>query len=107
MHAFSGSPEMAREFIRLGFAISISGMVTRDNTIRLPRLVRELPLEDLVLETDAPDMSPQRFRGRPNQPAYIIETLHAVARIKGVKVPVVARFCRARSLAVLFRINVS
>ena len=45
MHAFSGSPEMAREFIRLGFAISISGMVTRDNSVRLPRLVSELPLE--------------------------------------------------------------
>jgi TatD DNase family protein len=107
MHAFSGSPEMAREFIKLGFAISISGMVTRDNTIRLPRLVRELPLEDLVLETDAPDMTPQRYRGQQNQPAYLMETLHAVARIKGVDVLDVARFCRARSLAVLSRMKVS
>ena len=106
MHAFSGSSEMAREFIRLGFAISISGMVTRDNTIRLPRLVRELPLEALVLETDAPDMTPQRYRGRPNQPAYLTETLHAVARIKGVEAIIAARFFRDRSLAVLSRMNV-
>jgi len=107
MHAFSGSPEMAREFIRLGFAISISGMLTRDNTVRLPRLVRELPLEVLVLETDAPDMTPQRYRGQPNQPAYLTETLHAVARIKGIEAIDAARFFRARSLAVLFRMSVS
>jgi TatD DNase family protein len=98
---------MAREFIRLGFAISISGMVTRDNTVRLPRLVRELPLEALVLETDAPDMTPQRYRGQPNQPAYLTETLHAVARIKGIEAIDAARFFRARSLAVLFRMSVS
>jgi TatD DNase family protein len=81
-------------------------MVTRDNTIRLPRLVRELPLEALVLETDAPDMTPQRYKGRPNQPAYLTETLHAVARIKGVESSIAARFFRARSLAVLSRMNV-
>jgi TatD DNase family protein len=107
MHAFSGSPEMAREFIRLGFAISISGMVTRDNSVRLPRLVRELPLEALVLETDAPDLPPQRYRGQANQPAYLVETLQAVARIKGVAANIAARAFRDRSLAVLSRMNVS
>jgi TatD DNase family protein len=103
MHAFSGSPEMAREFIRLGFAISISGMVTRENSVRLPRLVRELPLEDLVLETDAPDMTPQRYRGEPNQPAYLVDVLQAVARFKEVDAHLAARMFRARSLAILSR----
>lgn len=103
MHAFSGSPEMARDFIRLGFAISISGMVTRDNAIRQLRLVREIPLEELVLETDAPDLPPQRYRGLTNQPAYMVETLQAVARIKGVEAIVAARHCRARTRAVLSR----
>lgn len=107
MHAFSGSPEMAREFIRLGFAISISGMVTRDNSVRLPRLVRELPLEFMVLETDAPDLPPQRYRGQPNQPAYLTETLHAVARLKGIKAIEAACSFRARSLSALPRMNVS
>ena len=107
MHAFSGSSEMAREFIRLGFAISISGMVTRENAVRLPRVVGELPLEALVLETDAPDMTPQRYRGQANQPAYLTETLHAVARIKGVDAIVAARFFRARSSAVLSRMKIS
>jgi len=105
MHAFSGSPEMAREFIRIGFAISISGMVTRDNSIRLPVLVGELPLEDLVLETDAPDMTPQRYRGQPNQPAYLVEVLQAVAGIKGVDPGSAARCLRARSLEVLSRMR--
>ena len=84
MHAFSGSVEMAREFIRLGFAISISGTVTWDNAVRPARLARELPLESLVLETDAPDLTPQRFREKPNQPAYLTEIVHAVARIRGI-----------------------
>jgi TatD DNase family protein len=107
MHAFSGSPEMAREFIRLGFAISISGMVTRDNSVRLSRLVRELSLEELVLETDAPDLTPQCYRGQPNQPAYLMETLKAVSRIKGVTVIDAARISRARSFATLSRMKMS
>jgi len=107
MHAFSGSSEMAREFIRLGFAISISGMVTRENSVRLPRVVGELPLEALVLETDAPDMTPQRYRGQANQPAYLPETLHAVARIKGVDAIVAARIFRNRSSAALPMMKIS
>jgi TatD DNase family protein len=105
MHAYSGSPEMAREFIRLGFAISISGMVTRDRAVRLHGLVYALPLECLVLETDAPDLTPKRYSGQSNQPAYVVEVLQAVARIKGVEVPTAARFCRARTLAVLSRLQ--
>lgn len=105
MHAFSGSPEMAREFIQLGFAISISGMVTRETAVRPLRLVRELPLESLVLETDAPDMTPQRYRGQSNQPAYMVETLRAVADIKGVPPVVVARCSRAASLKTLYRMQ--
>ena len=107
MHAYSGSPEMAREFIRLGFAISVSGMVTRANSLRLHKVVRELPLEVLVLETDAPDMTPQRYRGRPNQPAYMPEILNAVARIKGVEPAVAARCCSIRSREALNRLPVS
>jgi TatD DNase family protein len=107
MHAFSGSPEMAREFIRLGFAISISGVITRDAAVRPLRLVRELPLESLVLETDAPDLTPQRYRGQSNQPAYIVETLRAVAGMKGVEPLVVAQSSRAVSLKILGRMQVS
>lgn len=101
MHAFSGSPEMAREFIRLGFVISISGVITRNSAVRPLRVVRELPLEYLVLETDAPDLTPQRYRGQSNQPAYIVETLRAVAGTKGVEPAVVAHSSRAATLRIL------
>ena len=107
MHAYSGSCEMAREYIRLGFAISISGMVTRETAVRPLRIVRELPLENLVLETDAPDMTPQRYRGQSNQPGYMVETMHAVARLKGVEPLVVAQSSRAASRKILGRMQVS
>ena len=84
MHAFSGSVEMAMEFIRLGFLISISGTVTWDKAVRPVRLARQLPLEHLVLETDAPDLPPQVFRGQPNQPSYLVEMQRAVAQIRGI-----------------------
>jgi TatD DNase family protein len=107
MHAYSGSIEMALEFIKLGLAISISGMITRDTTVKPLRLVRELPLECLVLETDAPDLTPQRYRGQSNQPAFILETLFAVAGIKGVEPVTVARSSRAVSYKILEKLQVS
>lgn len=90
MHAFSGSPEMAREFIRIGFAISVSGTLTWQNAVRPLRLAREIPLEHLVLETDAPDMSPQSHRGQSNQPAWLTEVLLALAAAKNVAPETVA-----------------
>jgi TatD DNase family protein len=91
MHAFSGSVEMAREFIRIGFDISISGTVTWSNAVKPLRLARELPLEHVVLETDAPDMTPQRYRGDYNRPAWITETALRVAEVRGVPYEEIAR----------------
>lgn len=84
MHAFSGSPEMAKEFIRMGFAISLSGTVTWTNAVRPGRLAADLPLCSIVLETDSPDMAPQQFKGLPNQPAWMTETLYAIAKIRNM-----------------------
>lgn len=103
MHAFSGSAEMAREFIRLGFVISVSGVLTRGGAVKPLRLVQELPLESIVLETDAPDLTPQRYRGRWNQPAYMIETLQQVARIKGIDPKKAARSSRDATQKILSR----
>jgi TatD DNase family protein len=101
MHAFSGSVEMAREFIRLGFLVSISGMVTRPNAVRPVRLARELPLESLVLETDAPDMTPQAYRGQPNQPAYLTEVLACVAQVRGMRIGDAASQATRNAVALL------
>jgi TatD DNase family protein len=101
MHAFSGSVEMAREFIRLGFAISISGTVTWNNAVRPLRVARELSLEHLVLETDAPDMTPQRYRGVFNRPAWITETALRVAEVRGISLEEVARMTTANARRIL------
>jgi len=101
MHAFSGSAEMAQEFIRLGFAISISGTVTWNHAVKPLRVARELPLEHLVLETDAPDMTPQRYRGAFNRPAWIIETARQVAEVRGVSLEEVARVTTGNARRVL------
>jgi len=90
MHAFSGSPEIARECIDLGFVIAVAGPVTYLNAVRPIELVRSIPLEHLVLETDAPDITPEPFRGKANEPAYLLETAYKVAMIKGITLEEVA-----------------
>ena len=104
MHAFSGSPEMAQEFIRLGFAVSLSGTVTWAGAVRPVRLARELPLDCIVLETDAPDMTPQSLRGQPNEPAWITETLTTVAEIRGMPPTEVAVAAAATTRRILTKL---
>lgn len=86
MHAFSGSTEIARECISLGLYISVCGTLTYANAVRPVRLVRELPLERFVLETDAPDMAPEPHRGQCNEPEFLLETARMVAEIKCVSI---------------------
>ena len=104
MHAYSGSVEMAHDFIRLGFAIAISGTVTRHNAVKPLQVARGLPLQHLVLETDAPDMTPERYRGTFNRPAWITETAQRVAEIRGVSIEEVARITTDNARRVL-RLN--
>lgn len=104
MHAFSGSPETARECIRLGLYISVAGPVTYRNAVKPLEVVRQLPLEHLLLETDAPDMTPEPHRWRNNEPAFIVEVARKVAEIKGVSVAEAAAVT-SRNAERLFRLN--
>jgi TatD DNase family protein len=101
MHAYSGSVEMACEFIRLGFAISISGSVTWINALKPLQVARELPLEHLVLETDAPDMTPACHRGAFNRPAWLPETARRVAEVREVSLEEVARITTGNASRIL------
>ena len=83
LHCFSGNAEMAHEVIKLGYLISIAGPVTFPNARRLHDLVRHLPEESIVLETDCPWLTPQSKRGERNEPAFIIETARKVAELRG------------------------
>ena len=105
MHAFSGSLEMAREFIRIGFAISISGTVTWRNAVRPVRLAREIPLDWIVFETDAPDMTPHPFRGQFNRPEWLRETMIAVAELRDMLVTDLITATQANSRRILSRLQ--
>lgn len=103
MHAFSGSLEIARECLALGLKIGIAGSVTWHNAIRPVAVVSSLPLEHLLLETDAPDLSPESRRGQINEPAFLTEIAAKVAQVKGVSVDEVAAITSGNALS-LFRL---
>jgi TatD DNase family protein len=104
MHAYSGSAEMARMFIKENLLISLSGTVTYRNAVKSPLVASLISLEYLLLETDSPDMAPEPYRGKVNEPAFLLETARAVAEIKGVALEEVARVTTANAKR-LFRIG--
>ena len=82
-HAFSGSPESAREALRMNFAIGLGGALTFTGARRGPELARTLPAEWLVLESDAPDLAPEPYRGQLNRPAYLPLIAARLADLRG------------------------
>ena len=82
-HAFSGSLESARKIIDMGFVLGIGGVVTFQTARRLPKVVQGVPAEALVLETDAPDMTPEPYRGQLNRPTYLEQVARQVAILRG------------------------
>ena len=85
LHCFSSGRALAEAAITLGFYISISGIVTFRNAEDLRAIVRDLPLDRLLIETDAPYLAPVPYRGKRNEPAFIATTAAVVAQLKGVK----------------------
>ena len=83
-HCFSGDWAMARLCIDLGFYISVPGVVTFDKSKVLQEVVRQAPLEAILLETDCPYLSPVPHRGKRNEPSFIIHTAKKVAELKGM-----------------------
>ncbi|MBQ1186386.1 MAG: TatD family hydrolase [Clostridia bacterium] len=86
VHCFSGSVEMAKEIVKLGMYIGIGGVLTFKNGRVLKEVAREIPIERILLETDAPYMAPEPFRGKTNHSALIIYVAEALAEIKGISV---------------------
>jgi len=82
MHCFSGSWEMAQECMNMGFYISLAGPVTFKNAPRLHDIARRVSLDRLLVETDAPYLTPEPCRGRRNEPAYVIHTARRVAQLR-------------------------
>jgi TatD DNase family protein len=84
MHCFSGSVELMREVIKLGMSISLGGVVTFKNARHSVECAAEVPLDRLLLETDAPYMAPVPFRGKRNDSRKIIYTAEKIAEIRGM-----------------------
>jgi TatD DNase family protein len=85
LHCFSSGRGLAEAALDLGFYISISGIVTFRNAEELRAIVRDVPLDRLLVETDAPYLAPVPHRGRRNEPAYVAATAAAVAALKGIE----------------------
>ena len=89
-HCFSGSLDMAREVIKLGFYVSIAGPVTFDKSVKLKEIAAAVPMDRLLVETDAPYLTPQPYRGRRNEPAHVRYVAEEVARARGLTLAEVA-----------------
>jgi TatD DNase family protein len=86
LHCYSGSVELSREFIRLGFYISLGGPVTFKNA-RVPKLVAgEVPFDKLLIETDSPYLTPEPYRGKRNEPKYVKYVAEEIAKIRNVSI---------------------
>ena len=84
IHCYSYSPEMAAEFIKMGYYIGVGGVVTFKNARVLKQVVQEIPLERIVVETDCPYMAPEPHRGQRNSSVYLPYIVDKIAEIKGV-----------------------
>jgi TatD DNase family protein len=90
IHCFSGNWEVAEKFVELGFYISIPGVITFTKAEMLREAVRRIPMSALLVETDAPFLAPAPFRGKPNEPFYMLYTAQKIAELKGVELGEVA-----------------
>lgn len=90
IHSYSGSFEQATKLIDLGFLISFGGAITYDRATRLRELVTKIPLDALLIETDAPDQPDQAHHKQRNEPVYILEVLKTLAHLKSLPADIIA-----------------
>lgn len=92
VHSFSGSAEMAKEIYKLGMYIGISGVVTFKNARKLPDVVKEMPMDRFLLETDAPYLAPVPFRGKINNSSLIYYSAEKIGEIRGISTEDVLKY---------------
>lgn len=90
LHCFTEDLDMAREAVRLGMYISFSGIVTFANAKALREVARQIPLDRILIETDSPYLAPVPYRGKPNEPAWVVKVAECLADLRGISVDEVA-----------------
>ena len=91
IHCYSGSVEMAREYVKMGYFLGIGGVVTFKNSKTLKKVAAEIPLEHIVIETDCPYLAPTPYRGKRNSSAYLPMGVEEIARWRGISTEEVER----------------
>ena len=91
LHCFTGGPDLARRAIALGHFISFTGILTFKNSEALRSIAANLPADRILVETDAPYLAPGKFRGKRNEPAFVVETAKVLAETRGVSLDEIAR----------------
>lgn len=104
MHCFSGDYAFAQKVMELGFHISIPGIVTFKNALDLQEVARKIPLSSLLIETDGPFLAPHPWRGKRNEPAFVIFTAACIAKLRGIPLDQLARATTSNAMS-LFRLN--
>lgn len=91
LHCFSSKRILAEEALALGFYVSLSGILTFKKSEELREIVRDVPLDRLLVETDSPYLAPVPYRGKPCEPAYVVNTARTLAEVKSVSFEDIAR----------------
>jgi TatD DNase family protein len=103
LHCFTGTLAEAQEVIKRGWYLSLSGIITFKKSEALREVVRMIPLSQLLIETDAPYLAPQKQRGKRNEPAFLIETAACIADLKGISLEEVAQATFKNTMGLLNR----
>lgn len=90
-HCFSGSWEQAQVCLKLGYDLGFDGPVTFKNSRKLPQIIREMPLERMLVETDCPYLAPEPLRGKRNEPSYVRHVAAKIAEIRGITMEMVEK----------------
>jgi TatD DNase family protein len=90
IHCFTSTKEFAEEMLKLGFYISASGIITFKSGSEILETFKTIPLDKILIETDSPYLAPVPYRGKTNEPAYIVKTAEKLAEIKGLTVEQIA-----------------
>ena len=84
IHCFSGSYEQAKVVLNMGFLIGVDGPCTYPKSNKIIKVIENVPLEKLLVETDCPYLAPQKYRGQRNEPAYVVEVAKKIAEVKNI-----------------------
>ena len=91
LHCFTAGPDLARTAIELGLHISFTGILTFKRSDELRAIAASLPADRILVETDSPYLAPGKFRGKRNEPAYVVEVAKVLAATRGVSTDEIAR----------------